>query len=161
MNASESRNLRDHVLWLLDSQSAHASFDAALAGFPAKLRGAKAEGVPHTAWQLLEHLRLGQHDILEYCSKPKHTSPKWPAGFWPPHEDPPTKTAWEKSVRAFRADLRAMKRLVRLHATTLLDPMPHTSGGVSLLTEALLLVDHNAYHIGQLVLLRRALGAWE
>jgi hypothetical protein len=160
MNSSESRNLRDHVLWLLDCQSAHASFDAALAGFPPKLRGATVNGIPHSAWQLLEHLRLGQHDILEYCTKPKHKSPQWPAGFWPPFADPPSRAAWDKSVRGFRADLRAMKRLVRLHAGTLLEPIPHASD-VTLLTEALLLADHNAYHIGQLVLLRRALGAWD
>ncbi len=152
--------LRQHLLYLLGGGGGHLSFDQAIAGLPAKLRGSKPEGAPHTPWQLLEHLRLAQWDILEFSRDPRHVSPEFPKGYWPATEAPPNKTAWDKSVAAFRAGLKAMEKLVKDPATSLFARIPH-GDGQTVLREALLVADHNAYHLGQLVLLRRLLGAWK
>ena len=152
--------LRQHLLYLLRGGGAHASFDQAFARFPAKLRGVTAPGASHTAWQILEHLRLAQWDILEFSRNPKHVSPKFPEGYWPRTAAPPDKTAWARSLAAFRADLKAMQKLVQSPATDLFAAIPH-GDGQTVLREALLVADHNAYHLGELVLLRRLLGAWE
>jgi hypothetical protein len=156
----ESDSLRKHVLELLDGGHAHATFDKTVANLPAKLRGKKVKGAPHTAWHLLEHLRIAQHDILEFSRNPKHVSPPWPAGYWPKTEAPPSAAAWTNSIRNFRADLKAMGALVSSKKTDLLAPIPH-GDGQTILREALLLADHNSYHLGQLLLLRRLLGAWK
>ena len=129
---------------------------------PAELRGAKPDppkGGPHTPWRLVEHIRIAQWDILEFCRNPKHVSPKFPDGYWPDGDAPPDSTAWGKSVEAFRADLQAMQDLVADPSTDLFTPIPH-GDGQTILREALLVADHNAYHLGQLVTVRRALGAW-
>jgi hypothetical protein len=152
--------LRKHLLELLEGKSAHSDFDTALKGFPVKRAGERPDGAPHSAWQLLEHLRIAQWDILEFSRNPKHVSPKWPAGYWPRTEAPPDAAAWRESVRAFRADLRAMRKLVADPATDLFAPIPHGEGQ-TLLREALLAADHNSYHLGQFVLLRRLLGSWQ
>jgi hypothetical protein len=151
--------VRDHVIDLLSSSNAHADFDAAVRDLPAELRGRKAPGAEHTAWQLLEHLRLAQWDILEFSRNPKHVSPAWPDGYWPASAEPPDDKAWDKSVRRFRADAKAMRKLVEDPEQDLLKPFAH-GDGQTLLREALLVADHHAYHIGQLVQLRRLLGAW-
>ncbi len=151
--------LRQHLLYLLGGGGAHLSFEQAIKGLPVKLRGAKPPGAPHTPWQLLEHLRIAQWDILEFSRNPKHVSPDFPAGYWPPTETPPSRAAWDKSVAAFRADLKAMKKLVKDPSTDLFAAIPH-GDGQTILREALLVADHNAYHYGQLVLLRRLLAAW-
>ena len=151
-------SLRKHLIWLLREGHAHAGFDAAIAGLPAKARGAKVKGVPYTAWEILEHLRIAQWDILEFSRDPKHVSPEFPSGYWPKSKAPP-RGAWEKSVRAFRSDLRAMERLVADPATDLFARIAHGEGQ-TILREALLVADHNAYHLGQLVMLRRMLGEW-
>ena len=151
--------LRRHVVELLESSHAHLNLDAAIKGLPPKLRGAKPKGAPHTAWQLLEHIRIAQWDILEFSREPKHVSPAWPDGYWPKTEAPPSVAAWNQSVRKARADLEAMKKLVSSPKSDLFTRIPHGTGQ-TLLREALLIADHNAYHIGQLVLLRRLLGAW-
>jgi hypothetical protein len=151
--------LREHLLCLLQGGGAHLSFDAAVAGLPAELRGARAAGAPHTAWRLLEHLRIAQWDILEFSRNPRHVSPPFPAGYWPPGDAPPDAAAWDQCVAAFRADLRAMQDLVADPATDLFARIPHGEGQ-TVLREALLVADHNAYHLGQLVMLRRILGAW-
>jgi hypothetical protein len=156
----KSDALRKHVLELLKGKSAHADFDSAVSEFPVKRAGEKPRGAEHTAWQLLEHMRIAQRDILEFTRNPKHVSPKWPEGYWPAAESPAVKTDWSKSVRAFRADLRAMMALVADPAADLLSRIPHGQGQ-TLLREALLVADHNAYHLGQLVMLRRLLGAWK
>jgi uncharacterized damage-inducible protein DinB len=156
----ESDPLRQHVLDLLRGRNAHVDFDATVADFPSKQRGAKHPGAPHTAWQLLEHLRIAQRDILEFSRNPKHVSPAWPAGYWPKTEAPPNAAAWNNSLRSFRADLKAMARLVADKKTNLYAPIPHGTGQ-TVLREALLLADHNAYHLGQIILLRRLLGAWK
>jgi hypothetical protein len=157
--ADPQKSLREHLAYLLKGEGAHASFEDAVKSFPAELRGKKLKDFPHTAWMLLEHLRLAQLDILEYGRDPKHVSPKWPEGYWPKQEAPTDSGAWNKSVAAFEADLKAMHALVANPKTDLFAPLPNTDGH-TVLREALLLADHNAYHLGQLVMLRRLLGAW-
>jgi hypothetical protein len=152
--------LRRHVLELLAGGHAHLDLKTALAGLPPKLRGKKPKGADHTAWQLLEHIRLAQWDILEFSRSPKHVSPKWPEGYWPKTEAPPSAAAWNASIRKTQADQKVMEKLVASKKTDLLAPIQHGTGQ-TVLREALLLADHNAYHIGQLVLLRRLLGAWK
>ncbi len=151
--------LRKHVIYLLDGGGAHLNFEQAIGGLPQDLRGAKVPGVPHTAWRLVEHLRICQWDILEFCRNPEHVSPGFPDGYWPETDAPPDEKAWERSIEAFRADLRAVIDLVADPGTALVAPIPH-GHGQTILREALLVADHNAYHLGQLVFLRRCLGAW-
>jgi hypothetical protein len=157
---SEPDSLRKHVLELLKGKHAHADFDAAVAKFPVKRAGEKPADTPYSAWQLLEHMRIAQWDILEFSRNPKHVSPEWPEGYWPRTESPSGSAAWTESVRAFRADLKAMMNLVADQESDLLEPLPHGQGQ-TLLREALLVADHNSYHLGQLVMLRRLLGEWK
>jgi uncharacterized damage-inducible protein DinB len=152
--------LREHLLKLLDGGDAHATFDDAIEGITPKLRGVQPPAVPYSAWQLLEHLRIAQWDILEFSRDSKHISPKWPDAYWPKEAAPPDAAAWDRSVDAFHAHLAAMKELVSDPQRDLFAPFPHGSGQ-TLLREALLVADHNSYHLGQLVLLRRLLGAWK
>ena len=155
----QDASLREHLLDLLSAEGAHLGFEDAVSGLPPELRGAVPPGAPHSAWQLLEHLRLAQWDILEYSRNPAHVSPPFPQGYWPASPEPPDEAAWEASLEAFRADLQAMRGLVADRARDLFAELPYGEGG-TLLGEALLVADHNAYHLGQLVLLRRLLGAW-
>jgi DinB superfamily len=157
---SESKALREHLLNLLKGVGAHADFDTAIADFPPALRGVKPEGAPHTAWQLLEHLRIAQWDILEFSRDSKHVSPQWPQGYWPETEAPPNDKGWDESVRRFQRDLKLMQALVVDEDNDLFAHIPHGTGQ-TLLREAMLVADHNAYHVGQLVLLRRLLGTWK
>ncbi len=154
------RALREHVLYLLKSGGAHLNFDQAIADLPEDLRGAKVEGVSHTAWRLLEHLRICQWDILEFSRDPEHVSPDFPDGYWPEGDEPPDSDSWDMSVQAFRDDLQAMIDLVTDPDTDLYAQIPH-GDGQTILREALLIADHNAYHLGQLVFLRRCLSAWQ
>jgi uncharacterized damage-inducible protein DinB len=160
MTGDQTARLREHLLYLLKGGGAHLNFDKAIADLPAELRGAKPPGVLHTPWRLLGHLRIAQWDILEFTRNPRHVSPPWPEGYWPASDAPPNDGAWDRSVAAFRADLRAMQDLVADPATDLFTPLPHGEGRTAL-REALLVADHNAYHLGQLVVVRRLLGAWE
>jgi hypothetical protein len=155
----KEKDLREHLVKMLDWHDAHAGFDAVVQDWPVELRGAKPRGAPHTAWKLLEHMRLGQWDILEFSRDAKHVSPAWPEGYWPASEAPPSKVAWEKSIKNFRRDRKAMQKLVQNPRTDLFAPIPH-GDGQTIFREAVLIADHNAYHLGQLVLLRRLLGAW-
>lgn len=157
----DDQQLRQHVLYLLRGGGAHLDFEKAIAGLPADVRGKKVQGVPHTVWHLVEHVRICQWDILEYCRNVHHQSPPFPDGYWPAGDAPPSEEAWEKSVGEFRLDLAAMQQLVADPAVDLLAQIPHGQPGHTLLREALLLADHNAYHLGQLVIVRRALGAWD
>jgi uncharacterized damage-inducible protein DinB len=157
---AESDALRQHLLDLLRGRNAHADFDASVADFPSRLRGVKPPGAPHTAWQLLEHMRIAQSDILEFSRDAKHKSPPWPEGYWPKTEAPPNAAAWNNSLRSFRADLKAMAKLVADKKTDLFAKIPHGSGQ-TILRETLLIADHNSYHLGQMVLLRRLLGTWK
>jgi len=154
-----TKALRKHLVELLRGGHAHAGFDSVIRGLPAKARGRQVKGAPHTAWQLLEHLRLAQWDILEFSRDAKHVSPDFPSGYWPKTAAPPSAAAWERSVRTFRADLKAMERLVANPRTDLFVRIPHGQGQ-TILREALLVADHNAYHLGQLVMLRKLLGEW-
>ena len=152
-------SLRQHLLELLNGGHAHAEFDTAVRNLPAALRGKRPNGAEHSPWEILEHLRIAQGDILEFSRDPGHQSPAWPSGYWPATPEPPDDKAWDKSVRAFRRDLKAMSDLVQNPATDLFARIPH-GNGQTILREALLIADHNAYHLGELVLLRRLLGAW-
>jgi hypothetical protein len=159
MASDHTAALREHLLYLLRGGGAHLNFDQAIAGLPPELRGARPPGVPHTPWRLLEHLRIAQWDILQFWRDPSHVSPPFPDGYWPKGDAPPDPGAWDNSALAFRADLRAVQDLVADPATDLFTPLPHGEGQTPL-REALLVADHNAYHLGQLVVVRRALGAW-
>jgi hypothetical protein len=151
--------LREHLENLLKGGGAHVHFMDALGGFPSLKRGTFAKGLPHTGWQLLEHMRLAQWDILEFSRNAKHVSPEFPEGYWPETPVPPDDAAWKKSVREFQQDLQAMIALVKNPETDLFARLPH-SEGQTILREALLIADHNAYHLGQIVDLRRALESW-
>jgi hypothetical protein len=152
--------LAAELLELLDGASAHVRFAEALADFPLRLRGTAPPHAPHTPWQLLEHVRIAQWDILRYCVDPKHESPHWPEGYWPKTAAPPSAVAWSKSVRAFLADRRAFVALLSDRKRDLLAPIPHATDA-TLAGEACLLANHNSYHVGQLVQLRRLLGSWK
>jgi len=157
MNTDQS--LRKHLIFLLKEEGAHAGFDSAVKGLPANLRGKKPKGAEHSAWQLVEHMRLAQWDILEFTRNPKHKSPNWPDDYWPKSPVPPDDKAWDKSIRAFRADLKALEEIVSDPKTDFFASLPHAKDK-TVLREILLVADHNAYHIGALVALRRLLGAW-
>jgi hypothetical protein len=157
--ASTDAALRRHVIDVLKGGSAHVHFMDALEEFPPNKRGTFAPGLPHTGWQLLEHARIAQWDILEFSRNPKHVSPGFPEGYWPKTPGPPSEAEWEKSVQSFQRDLDEMVEMVKNSRTDLFAKIPH-GDGQTVLRQALVLADHNAYHLGQLVDLRRALGAW-
>lgn len=159
MNNDRDRSLREHLLYLLESGGAHAKFDEVIAGIPVKLRGQKVTGIPHSLWMLLEHMRIAQRDILEFSRNAKHVSPEFPKGYWPEAEAPPSAAAWNESIKTFRADLKAMGDLVKNPRTDLFAKIPW-GDGQTILREALLVADHNAYHLGQMLDVRRLLGAW-
>jgi len=152
--------VREQVVNVLRGGHAHVTLEDAVKDFPPKLRGIKPAGAPHSAWQLLEHMRIAQWDILEFSRNPKHVSPKWPEGYWPETDKPPSDAAWKKSISAIKKDLAAMQKLIENPKTDLYANIPHGTGQ-NILREALLMADHNAYHIGQLLLVRRLVGAWK
>ena len=156
---SRDQELREHLIYLLKGGGAHVHFMDALDGFPESKRGTFIEGLKHTAWQLMEHVRIAQWDILEFSRNTKHKSPGFPEGYWPKTPVPPDDAAWAKSVQAFQHDLQEMIKLVKNPKTDLCAPLPH-GDGQTVLREALVLADHNSYHLGQLIDLRRALGVW-
>lgn len=149
--------LRAQLVKLLDSEDAHVGFDAAVDGLPAKLRGVRPIGFEHSAWEVLEHLRLAQHDILSFCVDREYHEMKWPDQYWPPSGAPPDDHAWDASIAAFRRDRDALKKLAR--EADLFAKVPN-GDAQTFLRELLLAADHAAYHVGQLVDVRRALGAW-
>jgi len=154
------RALREHLLNLLKGDGAHADFEAAVKDLPPDIQGKRPKGSEHSPWEVLEHLRIAQWDILEFSRNAKHVSPEFPSGYWPSTPAPANEKAWDKSADAFRSDLKAMTELVTHESTDLFTPIPHGEGK-TILREALLVADHNAYHLGELVLLRRLLGAWQ
>ena len=155
----QDKLLRPQLAKLLDWQDAHLNFERVVGGWPPKLRGTRPRGAPHSAWQLVEHLRICQWDILDFCRNPKYKEMPF-EDYWPRTAAPPSRTAWEKSLRRLRADCRAMQKLIANPRTDLFAPIPWGQGQ-TILREAVLVADHNAYHIGQLVLLRRLVGAWK
>jgi hypothetical protein len=152
--------VREHVAKLLDGGQAHATLEAALKGLPVELRGKRPKGAEHSPWEILEHMRIATEDILEFSRDSKYVSPEWPAGYWPKTQAPPNDKAWSKSVRALNAAIVAMRELVSADSTDLYAPIPH-GDGQTILREALLIADHNAYHLGEFVLVRRLLGTWK
>ena len=157
---SNEKALREHLVNLLNGGSAHADFKAAIEDFPIELRGKTPKRAEHSPWELLEHLRIAQWDILDFSRNPNYKASKWPDEYWPATAAPPDAKAWDKSVRAFNKDLKAICALVSDEKTNLSAKIPH-GDGQTILREALLVADHNAYHLGQMVLLRRLLGAWK
>ena len=155
----DDKVLREHLIDLLEGGGAHVDFEAAVKNMPASLQGKKPKGAQHSPWEVLEHMRIAQWDILEFTRNANHVSPEFPAGYWPSAPAPSTDDAWTKSAEAFRADLKAVIDLVN-KSPDLTAPIPH-AGGKTVLREVLLVADHNAYHLGELVLLRRLLGAWQ
>jgi hypothetical protein len=149
-------SLREHLANLLNMEGAHIAFDEAVIDFPAHLRGVKPKGSPHSAWQLLEHMRLAQEDILDFSRNPGYKEKKFPDDYWPAQDAPPNEAAWDKSVRQFRHDLKEMQALIADSRHDLQAAIPHGEGQ-TLLREALLVADHNAYHLGQLMFLRKML----
>ncbi|HZR67276.1 MAG TPA: DinB family protein [Terriglobales bacterium] len=158
MNTDES--LRKHLIELLEGGHAHATFDQVIGDIPAKFRGEIPNGLSHSAWMLLEHMRVAQWDILDFSRNANYKALKWPDDYWPKNAAPTSALAWEKSIERFRNDLEAMKKLVTDPKTDLFAKLPW-GDGQTILREAMLVADHNAHHLGQLIDVRRLLGIWK
>lgn len=156
---NEDRVLREQLVELLRGGSAHADFDSCVGGIAPEFYTKKPAGSPHHAWQLLEHLRFTLHDLYVFCTDPKYVAPKWPDDYWPADNESPTEQEWQHSVKAAKADLAAFEKMARDHETVLAAKIPW-GDGQTYLREILLAADHNSYHLGQIVLLRKQLGAW-
>ncbi|MDQ1451133.1 MAG: hypothetical protein QOK38_999 [Acidobacteriaceae bacterium] len=156
---SNDQALRQHLAALLTSESAHAGFDAAVADFPAALYGKQSTGSAHTPWQVLEHMRITQRDVLNRIGNANHRAFAFPDEYWPPAAVPRKNDSWDASVAAFRADQKALTDVIGNNKTDPFGPTRPGADGV-LLDDLLMIVDHNAYHLGELILLRRLLGAW-
>ncbi len=156
MPKQETVSLRKTLAELLRMKGAHVSLHDTVSDFPPALRGVKPPGAPHTAWQLLEHMRLAQEDILDFSRNPKYKEKTFPDDYWPTTETPPSEQAWAKSIETFEDDLKQMQELIAETKHDLLAKLPHGTGQ-TLLREALLIADHNAYHLGQLMFLRKIL----
>ena len=153
--------LREHLVKLLDWQEAHAGFEKTIEeGIPPELRGAQPQGAPYSPWQLLEHMRVTQYDILDFCINPDYKERTWPDEYWPESVAPPAEDAWEESISLFKENLTSIMRLALSPEIDLFAPIPH-GNGQTYLREILLVADHNSYHLGQFVVLRRLLGVWE
>jgi uncharacterized damage-inducible protein DinB len=155
---TNEKALRDQLVQVLDWDHAHIKFDDAVKDFAPALRGKRPDGGPHSAWELLEHLRITLWDILEFTRDAKHVSPDFPKGYWPTSEAPPNDSAWDESIAQYRANLRALAELTADTSIDLYARIPH-GDGQTVLREILLTIDHNAYHLGQLMMVRRILGA--
>ena len=151
--------LRAQLAALLDWRDAHTNLEGAIEGLPPALRGKVPAGLPYSPWQLVEHLRLAQHDILDFCRNPAYEEMTWPDDYWPKEPAPPSDRAWDESVAGLQRDLEELRALAHDSTIDLFDRIPHGSGQ-TYLRELLLVADHNAYHVGQLVAVRRLLGAW-
>ncbi|MGA2119557.1 MAG: DinB family protein [Bryobacteraceae bacterium] len=156
MPKQSAGSLRSHLAELLRMKGAHLTLHAAAADFPAHLRGVKPPGAPHSAWQLLEHMRIAQEDILDFSRNPAYKEKKFPDDYWPATEAPQSEDAWDASVKQFQSDLKEMQALIADTKHDLLAAIPHGTGQ-TLLREALLVAVHNAYHLGQLMFLRKTL----
>ena len=154
------QQIRQQIAKLLDWGDAHADFRTAVDDFPDDLRGEVPSGFSRSAWELLEHMRIALWDIVEFTKDARHKSPPWPDGYWPPLRTPPQEEAWLQSVRSFVDLVEEMRGLILDRHRPLLEPLPRGQGQ-TLMREALLVADHNSYHLGQLVQLRKALKAWK
>jgi hypothetical protein len=157
---NQNDTLREHLIKLLDWQDAHVSFDTAVEGIPPPLQGVRPEGLPYSPWELLEHMRLTQKDIMNFCRNQDYKAPKWPDEYWPKTTSSPELNDWQKSVNAFRTDRQAMQSLIADPTLDLYAEIPHGEGQ-TYLREVLLVADHSAYHLGELVAVRRLLGVWK
>jgi hypothetical protein len=158
MNTDQA--VRDHVIALLDGGQAHMSFEDAVANFPEAMINVKPTNVPYTFWHLIEHLRITQWDILDYSRNPNYKEISWPVDYWPERDAKTNMAGWQKTIDQFLADLAEMRAIVADPKTDLYAPIPHGYGGHTILREALLMADHNAYHIGELGILRQVMDAW-
>lgn len=157
---ADDQQLRNQLVDFLKKGNAHAELFSALKDFPEDLYGKKPKGSPHTAWQLLEHIRIALNDLLVFSTDSNYVAPKWPDDYWPNQDAPKDANAWKTSVKALKADLAAFEKLIQNPGSNLYAPIPW-GDGQTLLREVLLVIDHNSYHVGQLVTLRQQLGAWE
>ncbi len=160
MNADQDRSLREHLTNLLDGKGAHLTLEDALDGLPEDARGKRPPNVPHTPWRLLEHIRIAQRDIVDFCTNPKYKELNWPEDYWPKDDAPKNDAEWQKSIETVQQDLERMKALVNDPKVDLFAKITW-GDGQTVLREALLVADHNAYHVGEIVAVRRALGAWD
>jgi hypothetical protein len=156
---SQSDSLRAQLASMLDGHDAHVTFDKAVADLAPALRGRRPDGLPYSPWRLVEHLRISQRDILDFCRNPKYVEQHWPDDYWPKTDAPASERAWDASLADFRSDLELMKQLALDPAVDLFAKIPHGSGQ-TYLREIILVAEHNSYHVGQLVVVRRQLGAW-
>lgn len=154
------QEIRKHLVALLIGGDAHATLEEAVAHLPTKLRHQRPENIPYTIWELLEHIRIAQYDIVAFSCNPEYISPEWPEGYWPDEEKIPTEEMWQSCLANIKADRKAMIDLISNKENDLLTPIPH-GNGQTLFREAMLLADHNAYHTGQIILVRRLLGNWK
>ena len=152
--------LRQQLAGVLDWKEAHAGFDKAVDGVPAAQRGAVPGGLPYSIWQLVEHLRMAQHDILDFCVNSAYEEKKWPDDYWPKSPAPASAADWDESIAGYRRDRERLKQLAADESIDLFAKIPHGSGQ-TYLRELLLVADHNSYHVGQIVIVRRALGIWK
>ncbi|MGZ8842493.1 MAG: DinB family protein [Pyrinomonadaceae bacterium] len=155
-DTGNDKSLRDQLLSLLDGGNAHLNFEDFVKDFPVEKCGQRIEGLPYTAWQVLEHMRIAQWDILEFSRNADHVSPKWPKGYWPNVDKPGSTDLWKETVEKFRHDLKEMHELVANPATNLFAKIPHGTGQ-TILREVMLLADHNSNHLGALIVLSRLL----
>jgi uncharacterized damage-inducible protein DinB len=158
--AADEKALRRMLRTLLDWEDAHVGFEKAVDGIPPKLRGVQPPGAPHSLWQLVEHLRLAQFDILDFCVNPRYEEKKWPEDYWPETPAPPSSKAWDYSVAKVIRDRRALQKLADDPKVDLGARIPHGSGQ-TYLRELMLVADHTAYHVGQIVVVRQLLGIWK
>ena len=158
--AEEGVEIREMLARALGWEDGHVGFETAVAGLAPEHLGQLAPGMPYTIWQLVEHIRITQRDILDFCRDPEYREPTWPDDYWPPSAAPPDDGTWESSCAAIADDRNALAHLVRDSTRSLVAPIPH-GNGQTLLREAILVVDHTAYHVGQIVLMRKALGSWK
>jgi hypothetical protein len=154
------KELIKNLVHLIEKGNAHASIDNALKDIPFSLLGKKPGNLPYSMWQLAEHIRIAQWDILEFSRNAKHVSPEWPDGYWPPEAGPDSEAAWQKCIDAIHADRNACIELVKNAGDNLVKPFEY-GDGQSILKEALVLADHNSYHTGELIIIRRLLNAWK
>jgi hypothetical protein len=156
----QNSELRNHLVKVLTWSDAHVDFDKAVNGVPPSVQGVRPQSMPYSPWELLEHLRLAQRDILDFCRDPAYSAPTWPAGYWPATQAPPTPEAWDQSVAEFQADRKALCDFISDASLDLFAQISH-GDGQTYLREALLAADHTAYHVGEMVAVRRSLGVWK
>ena len=157
---SNDEVIREHVLFALNGDGAHVDFETAMRDLPEALRDKRPPGAAHSLWEVIQHLRIAQWDILEYIRNSSHVSPEFPAGYWPAVNSQPSSDSWEESLEKFRADFAAIIAMVSDPTCDILAPL-HGVSGQTIARKLLMLADHNAYHLGEFVALRRVLAGWQ